>query len=52
MAVRSFSGEVQTVRVEKRKGMEDARLLYSDKEKDTSDKEQESQASMWDTLSR
>lgn len=49
VAVSSFSGVVHIVRVEKRSGMEDARLLYSD---DTAEMEEESQGSVWDTLSR
>ena len=47
MTVRSFSGEVHIVRVEKRKGMEDVRLLYSEGEAEDRD-----QGSVWDTLSR
>lgn len=49
VAVNSFSGEVHRVRVEKKSGMEDARLLYSEEE--TTERE-ETHGSVWDTLSR
>ena len=52
VAVRSFSGEVHVVRVEKRKGMEEVRLLYDDDDNSSADGEKESPGSVWDTLSR
>lgn len=51
VAVRSFSGVVEVVRVVKKKGMEEVRLLYDDKE-EALEKEEKGGRSMWDTISR
>lgn len=51
VAVRSFSGVVEVVRVAKRKGMEEVHLLYDD-EDGVQQKEEKRGKSMWDTLSR
>lgn len=51
VAVRSFSGVVEVVRVVKRKGMEEVHLLYDDKD-EVQEKEEKKGKSVWDTISR
>ena len=52
--MRSFLGEVHIVQVEKKKGMEDVRLLYNEEEEEegTTAQGTQGQGSVWDTLSR